>query len=245
MIGNSDRNGAGLVVTAGVREAPGRERLRVIIADGDPLARRVVRDTLQGSGDLIVVAEATDGVEAIELGSHYRPELMLIEYALPRLDGVEVTRRIKSSAPETHVVIFAVEHEDDVQLRALRAGASGFVSKDTDVETVAQILRAVALGEAAISRRLTMSVIEHLRLVPEDARGMRPVKSPLTNREWEVLDLISSGYSTRDIADQLCLTETTVYSHSKRILKKLGVHSRREAVLVGERLRHGGALGER
>jgi DNA-binding NarL/FixJ family response regulator len=216
----------------------------VIIADADPLARRVVRDTLQGSADLIVAAEAADGVEAVELGLHYRPELMLIEYALPRLDGVEVARRIKSAAPEVNVVIFAVERDPGVQLQALRAGASGFISKDTEIAMVTQILRGVARGEAAISRALTMSVIESLRLMPEDARGMRPVKSPLTNREWEVLDLISSGYSTPDIADQLCLTEATVYSHSKRILKKLGVHSRREAVVVGERLRQGGALTE-
>jgi two-component system, NarL family, response regulator LiaR len=217
------------------------DRLRVVIADADPLARRVVRDSLQTNVDLIVVAEATDGVEAVELGLHYRPELMLIEYALPRLDGVEVTRRIKSTAPGINVVIFAVERDGDVQMRALRAGASGFISKDTEIGAVAQILRAVARGEAAISRKLTMSVIERLRLVP-DAQGMRPVKSPLTNREWEVLDLISSGCSTRDIADNLCLTDATVYSHSKRILKKLGVHTRREAVVVGERLRQGGTL---
>lgn len=214
----------------------------MIIADADPLARRAVRDCLQNDAGLIVAAEATDGVEAVELGLHYRPELMLIEYALPRLDGVEVTSRIKDAAPEINVVLFAVERDGDIQMRALRAGASGFISKNTEIDIVGQILRAVARGEAAISRKLTMSVIEHLRLLPEDGRGMRPVKSPLTNREWEVLDLISSGYSTRDIADQLCLTEATVYSHSKRILKKLGVHSRPEAVIVGERLRQGGAL---
>jgi len=125
------------------------DRLRVVIADPDPLARRVVRDELQSRPRFVVVAEASDGVEALELVRHYRPELLLTEISLPRIDGIGVTRQLRQSAPQVKIVVFAVSGEGDVDLRALRAGASGFLSKDVGVQAVSQALEAVARGEAA------------------------------------------------------------------------------------------------
>jgi NarL family two-component system response regulator LiaR len=212
------------------------ERLRVIIADPDPLSRRVVRDELQRHSEFVVVAEASDGVEALELTRHYKPDLLLCEAVLPRVDGVEVTRMLNETVPDVHVVIFAVTSDIELELRTLRAGASGYLKKDMGVAAVAPSLRAVARGEAAVSRQLTMRLIERLRTVPEAGSGMRPVKSNLTSREWEVLDQLVLGATTSDIAGSLFLTEDTVYSHIKHIMRKLGVRSRSEAVDVAGRL---------
>jgi two-component system, NarL family, response regulator LiaR len=216
---------------------PSGDRLRIIIADPDPLARRVIRDSLHLDGGFIVAAEAKDGVEAVELALHYRPELVLMEVGMPGLDGIAACREITAKAPGVRVVMFSVPQDREIEIRALRAGAGGFLSKNADIEAVSRALRSVASGEAAVSRSLTNHLVELLRTTAENGSGMRPVKSPLTTREWEVLDLICAGNSTREISGKLFLSEDTVYSHTKSILRKLGVHSRVEAVAAAGLLR--------
>ena len=213
------------------------DTIHVIIADSDPLARRVVRDALQDRTGFVVPAEASTGSEAVELTLHYRPDVTLMETSLPGLDGLAATRRIREEAPEVRVLILSRDEEEDVQLQALQAGAAGFVSKNVPVETVSRVVESVVRGEAAISRKVTMRLIERLRHLPEGGVGMRPVRSPLTEREWEVLDLLCQRKNTREIADTLVLSEETIYSHSKNVLRKLDVHSREEAIEVAEELR--------
>jgi NarL family two-component system response regulator LiaR len=211
-------------------------RLRVVIADPDPLARRAIRDELQQLPRFVVAAEATDGVEALELCRHYRPELLITEAVLPRIDGVELTRRLATDAPGVQVLLFAVSADPELEMRALRAGAQGFLRKAVGIAAVGPSLSAIARGEAAVSRALTMRLIERLRQVPEAGRGVRPVRSNLTTREWEVLDMLVTGESVSAIAQTLYLSQDTVYSHTKSIMRKLGVGNRHDAVEAAERL---------
>jgi NarL family two-component system response regulator LiaR len=216
---------------SGGREGhPEEARLRVVIADPDPLARRAVRDELQARPRFVVAAEASDGVEALELCRHYRPELLVTEAVLPRIDGIALTRMLHEEAPEVRTLLFAVSTDTGMGMQALRSGAWGYVPKDAGIAAVGASLAAVARGEAAVSRVLTMRLIERLRQVPEAGTGIRPVKSNLTSREWEVLDMLVSGAGTTAIAGTLFLTEDTVYSHIKSIMRKLGVRTRGEAI---------------
>jgi NarL family two-component system response regulator LiaR len=212
--------------------------IHIVVADSDPLARRVVREALEDKSGFVIPGEASTGREAVELCLYYRPEVVLMEVSLPVLDGLAATRQILAAAPELRVLIFSWQDTEETQWEALRAGASGFLSKNVAVETVPRVVQSVVRGEAVISRTLTMRLINQLRRLPEDGAGMRPVRSPLTSREWEVLDLLCEGGDTKEIAETLVLSEETVYSHAKNLLRKLHVHSREEAIEAAQRMRH-------
>ena len=211
--------------------------VRAIIADDDPLARKMIKEALQRAG-IVVIAEAHNGRQAVELTGHYNPDVVLMDIVMPELDGIAATRRIVKENPGQVVVILTTADDDEIGLLGLRAGARGFLAKDVDVDSLPQALRGALNGEAAISRRLSMRLVEHVRRVPDGPSGMRPVKSPLTPREWEVLDLLAQARSTDQIAEQLVLASETVRSHVKNILRKLDARSRAEAVAVAERMRN-------
>jgi NarL family two-component system response regulator LiaR len=209
---------------------------RAIVADDDPFARRMIKDALQVAG-FIVTAEAHDGREAVELTLYYRPDVVLMDVVMPSLDGIAATRQIVKEIPEQLIVLLTSAEEDELSVLGLRAGAVGFLTKDVDVSVLPRAIRGALQGEAVISRRLAMRLVEQLRRVPEAAPGLRPVKSPLTAREWEVIDLLYEGRSTEDIAAALVLSTETVRTHVKHILRKLGTRSRAEAVEVAQRMR--------
>jgi NarL family two-component system response regulator LiaR len=215
----------------------GEVALRAIVADDDPFARRVIKDSLQNGG-IMVIAEARDGRQAVELALYYRPDVVVMDVVMPELDGIVATRRIVKELPDQIVVILTgADDDDEIGLQALRAGATGYLSKDLDIDALPRALEGARMGEAVISRRMTKRLIEHVRRGPDSAAGMRPVRSPLTAREWEVLDLLRDGRSTEAIADDLVLAIETVRSHVKNILRKLDVRSREEAVAAADRMR--------
>jgi DNA-binding NarL/FixJ family response regulator len=212
-------------------------RPRVLVADPDRLARRALTDSLRSDGGFAVIGQASDGVEAVELACHYRPDIVLVATSLTGLDAVTVCERIVNGTPQTRVVMLATSADLELEMRAVRAGASGFVIKSAEVATIKRALGIVGSGHAIISPELTGVLVERLRRTPADGTGTRPVKSALTNREWEILDLMCGQMGTREIADALFLSPETVNSHVKNVLKKLGVHSRAAAVEAASLLR--------
>src|SRR4051794_3340494 len=210
--------------------------LRTIVADDDPLVRRLIRDTLQRDG-VTVIAEASTGREAVELALFYRPDVVVMDFMMPEMDGIEATRRIYEHDPSIRVVLLTGAGDDELGLRGLRAGASGYLSKEVELEALPRALRGALDGEAAISRRLAMELIQRYRSTPTGGTGLRPVRSRLTDREWEVLDLLSTGVTTDQIAKTLVLSTETVRSHLKNLYRKLGVNSREAAVQAASRMR--------
>jgi two-component system, NarL family, response regulator LiaR len=212
------------------------ETLRVIIADDDAFARRLIKGALRNAG-MTVVAEAGSGREVVELGLHYRPDVIVMDVVMPGLDGILATRKILERNPGQLVVVLTGAGEEEFGLLALRAGAVGFLSKDIKIDALPRVLVAVRDGEAAISRAMTRRLIERFQEGPGDSSGLRPIKGPLTAREWEVIDLFKLGHTTDQVADTLVLSIETVRSHLKNIMRKLDVHSRADALAAVERLR--------
>jgi DNA-binding NarL/FixJ family response regulator len=217
--------------------APGR--LRVVIADGDPLVRRVLRGTLESSG-IVVLADVECGEATVEAVLRRQPDLVVIDPRLRDGEGLNVIRRIRRiSGGAVPVVVLSSSGDDELGIASLHAGAVGFLSKEMELDGVARALDGVAGGEAGITRQFAREVVEHLQRTPDGASGLRPVRSELTPRQWEVLDLLCSGATDLEIAEHLYLSTETVRSHIKQIRRRLGARSRGEVVKRALELRSG------
>jgi NarL family two-component system response regulator LiaR len=211
--------------------------LRVIVAEDDPFARRLIKDALQRA-NITVVGEAENGRDAVELVLRHRPDAVLMDIVMPELDGLAATRHIVDEIPgQVIILVTGGTNDQAMAIASLRAGAAGFLTKNLDVDALPRAVQGAVHGEAAISRRLAMRLVERLRSVPGRTADLRPIRSPLTAREWEVLDLLAEGRTTDDIADSLVLTSETIRSHVKHILRKLNARSRQEAVAAAQRIR--------
>jgi DNA-binding NarL/FixJ family response regulator len=210
--------------------------LRTVVADADPLARRLIRSVLQDAG-VTVMAEARNATETVELVLRHAPDVAVIDAGGPALEGVGATRAIRVRHPSQLIVVLAREEDEHTALLALRAGASGFLSKEVAIEALPRALAGVLAGEAAVSRRLEQRLIARIRHQPHGLSGLRPIKSPLTAREGEIVDVLAPGRTTDDVATALVISTETVRSHVKSILRKLDVHSRRDALEAVRQLR--------
>lgn len=208
--------------------------IRVLIADGDDLARNALRGALE-NGRLSVIGQAADAQQAVSLAKRCEPDVVLLDAALPPEGGLAAMHELSAATPDARAILLGCPEEDDAGLIALAHGAAGYLSRGIELASLAHAIEGVMAGEAAISRTLAGRLIDHVRELSAGLSGMRPVRSPLTTREWEVLDLLKQGASTAQIAKDLVLSPDTVHSHVQHILRKLHAHSRAEAIAIAER----------
>ena len=206
--------------------------------DGDPLARRALRSQLAAESDLDLVGEAADASTGVDLVSEQQPDLVLIAVTTRDQHSCYAIGEMVKASPHTRIIVLALERDEDTQMQLLRAGAVGWLMKSVDLEVLPRVLRGVHAGEAAVPRALSKRVVtEAIGNARTDRNRLRPIRSALTRREWEVVDLLAEGATTAGLARELQLSQATVRTHIKHILGKLGVHSRDEAVRHVERLR--------
>jgi DNA-binding NarL/FixJ family response regulator len=203
--------------------------IRVLLVDDDALMRAGLRSVLAADGAIEVVAEAADGTDAVHRARRHAPDVVLMDIRMPGLDGIAATERLLGEIPAPRVLILTTFQDDDYIFGALRAGASGFLLKRTRPEELIAAVHTVAGGESLLSPSVTSRVIARMAAqpVPDDAR-----LRDLTPRELDVLALVARGRSNREIAAELVIEASTVKSHIRRILFKLGARDRVQAVIA-------------
>lgn len=206
------------------------DRVRVLIADDHALVREGTREILERHDDLEVVGEAADGEEAVALAGSLRPDVAIVDIAMPRVNGIEATRRIKADHPEIGVLVLTVHDDDQYVYAILEAGAAGYLLKDVHGSELVHAVRSVCAGESVLHPAIARKVLSRFRGSGTHADG-----SSLTEREVEVLRLAARGLSNKEIAAALDLSARTVQVHLGRIFRKLRVASRTEAVIHGLR----------
>ena len=204
--------------------------IRVLVADDQSMVRAGFRMLLAGEQDIAVVAEASNGLEAVEKAGRFEPTVVLMDIRMPEVDGLEATRRILGADNGARVLILTTFDLDEYVYDALAAGASGFVLKDDPPEQLIAAIRTVAAGDALLSPAITKRVIKQFARIPRPA----PPKEfdDLTTREQEVFRLIANGFSNPEIARELYISETTVKTHVTHILQKLNLRDRVQAVVL-------------
>jgi DNA-binding NarL/FixJ family response regulator len=207
-------------------------RVRVLIVDDDDLMRAGLRGVLSSDEAIEIVGEAGDGREAAYRTRLLRPDVVLMDVRMPDLDGISATREVLATFPEAKVVILTTFEQDDYIFGALTAGASGFLLKRTRPEELIAAIHTIAAGDSLLSPSVTSRVIERMAGQPALDGTRDPRLAELTPRETEVLELMARGLSNGEIAAELVIGESTVKTHLKRILAKLQVRDRVQAVIV-------------
>lgn len=202
-------------------------RIRVLLCDDHAIVRKGIGALLTTQTDIQVVGEASDGKEAIAQAQALQPDVILMDLMMPQIDGIEATRQITALQPNAHILVLTSFAADDKVFPAIKAGALGYLLKDSGPTELLQAIRQVARGEPSLEPTIARKVLFELHHPPK--APLTP--DPLTERELEVLKLVSQGLSNREIADRLVITERTVCTHMSNILAKLHLASRTQAAL--------------
>lgn len=209
------------------------ERIRVLIVDDHELIRRGMRMVLDAEDDIQVVGEAVSGAEAVHLADDLRPDVVLMDIRMPEMDGIEATRRIVRGTPTSRVLVLTTFDLDEYAFGSLRAGASGFLLKNTPSAQLTTAIRAIAAGDALVSPRVTRSMLDLFATrLPRQSETDDSRLSVLTERERDVFLAIAKGYNNTEIGESLYVSESTVKTHVGRILMKLDLRDRVQAVIL-------------
>jgi two-component system NarL family response regulator len=207
-------------------------KIRLLIAEDETVVRMALAQLLTAETDIEVVAQAANGEIAVDLARRLKPDVVLSDLAMPKMDGIAAIRQIKLETPQCAVVVLTIHHDDDHLFAAIKAGASGYVLKEAPPEQTVAAIRAAARGEGFLGPSLVGRVLEEFARVGRLRAAAKEVFAELTRREMEVLELLGKGLRNKDIAQRLFLSEKTVKNHISSIFTKLQVNDRTEAALL-------------
>jgi DNA-binding NarL/FixJ family response regulator len=205
--------------------------LKVVVADDQAIVRGGVRAMLEAAGDIVVVGEAADGAEAVEVALRKHPDVVVMDVRMPKLDGIAATRRLLGAGSRARVLMLTTFDLDEYVFRAMQAGAAGFMLKATPPDRLAAAVRSVAAGDSLLDAAVTRRLVEHFMGTPEADPGMRKRLAELSDRDRELLVLLTRGLTNAEMGERLFLSETTVKSYVARLLGKLDVGTRVQAVV--------------
>jgi len=212
--------------------------IRLLLADDHAVVRAGTRELLERQPDLDIVGEAADGEEAVRLTHELQPDVVVMDVRMPRLSGVEATRRIKAQCPEVRVLVLTAHDDDEYVFALLQAGANGYLLKTAEIEKVVEAIRAVAAGQSMLAPTVAGKVVAQFtsgKSLPEALTNSQNQYDGLTDRELGILKLVGKGLSNKQIGKEIFISDRTVQAHLSNIFSKLGVSSRTEAVMYAVR----------
>jgi two-component system response regulator NreC len=210
------------------------DRIRILLADDHTVVRDGLRALVEKQPDMTVVGEAGDGRDTVRLAEEQTPDVIIMDIAMPNMNGIEATRRIVTSNPHTAVLILSMHQDESYVLRSLKAGAKGYLLKDSVRSDVLEAIRAVVQGRSFLTRKVSR-ILQEDYVREMERRGVDDSYDLLTDREREILQLVAEGRTNKEVANMLNISLTTVETHRTHILQKLNLHSVPELILYAVR----------